>query len=37
MNLEELENLEVKNSKVMAEIFFEKYPYDQINGILKHI
>jgi hypothetical protein len=30
MEIENLENLENKNPKVMAEYFFEKYRHDQI-------
>jgi hypothetical protein len=37
MNLEELEGLEEKNPKIMAEYFFENYRHDQISGILKNI
>lgn len=37
MELDLLENIEEKNPKVLAELFFEKYPYDEIEGILKKI
>jgi hypothetical protein len=37
MDLDLLDNIEEKNPKILAELFFEKYPYDEIESILKKI